>query len=205
MRFAPRKTLAVTIAAMAAVAALGGGGWALAASGGSIHACANKKTGSLRVAAKCKRRERAISWSVTGPVGPAGANGARGSQGPAGPAGPAGGTGPQGLPGPTGPAGTARDVGAVFPGTSPVFRAEGLKGWVAVTNTGTGSYCLTPDSTATQSNSALLLSLGGGGSGAAGFVIWAGYCTLSPVVYAVRTYDTSGGASNGIAFTAIVP
>jgi hypothetical protein len=67
-------------------------GWAIAATSQSpvIRACANKKTGALRLASKCRRSERRVSWNVQGPAGlrgPAGrpgtngANGARGANG----------------------------------------------------------------------------------------------------------------------------
>lgn len=94
--------------------------------GGVIHACAAKSGGMLRLAPKCKRSEKAVSWNSvgrpgpqgakgdSGPQGPAGATGAQGAKGDAGatgatgPQGSAGATGPQGPPGPsTGPAGGA--------------------------------------------------------------------------------------------------
>lgn len=50
-----------------------------------VTACANKKTGVLRLATpKCTSKERKVSWGITGP------RGAKGSTGPAGVAGPAG-------------------------------------------------------------------------------------------------------------------
>jgi hypothetical protein len=60
-----------------------------------IHACANKKTGALRIAAKCKKTERVVTWSVVGPQGLQGAQGAQGSPGA---------QGSQGVQGPPGPA-----------------------------------------------------------------------------------------------------
>ena len=41
----------------------------------TIHACAQKRDGRLRIvagAANCKRGERAVQWNVQGPQGPAG-------------------------------------------------------------------------------------------------------------------------------------
>jgi hypothetical protein len=38
----------------------------------TIHACASKSSGALRLAAHCKSSERAVSWSKVGPRGPAG-------------------------------------------------------------------------------------------------------------------------------------
>jgi hypothetical protein len=47
-----------------------------AASGTTIHACENTKTGALNVVlkagAKCPKGTRALSWNTTGPRGPAG-------------------------------------------------------------------------------------------------------------------------------------
>jgi Collagen triple helix repeat (20 copies) len=105
-----------------AATAIGAGGLAFAAtSGGVIKACANKRTGALRLAAKCKKHERSVSWNVAGPrglQGPQGAQGATGSQGAPGAkgdTGAAGATGPQGAKGDTGatgPQGTKGDTGA---------------------------------------------------------------------------------------------
>jgi hypothetical protein len=66
------------------VAAVAGGGWALAASSaGAIHACATKKTGALRVARKCKKSEKTVSWNARGLRGLRGGTGAQGPPGPA--------------------------------------------------------------------------------------------------------------------------
>jgi len=94
---------------------------AIAADTPQIRACANRKTGQLRLLAsgKCARQERLVVWSKDGPVGPtgepgpageAGADGPAGPPGPPGPSGPPGaagpgGSGPQGPPGPAGPQG----------------------------------------------------------------------------------------------------
>jgi hypothetical protein len=90
-----RTSRALSYLAVALLAALAtGGGWALAASGGSqIHACSAKKTGALRVAKKCKKSERTVSWNT---VGPQGATGAQGSTGQPGAKGETGATGPAG-------------------------------------------------------------------------------------------------------------
>jgi hypothetical protein len=70
--------LAVGLAACAGLLAAGGAGWALGATGASsIHACASKKNGALRLAARCGRKERAVSWSVQGPAGGPGQPGQR--------------------------------------------------------------------------------------------------------------------------------
>jgi Collagen triple helix repeat (20 copies) len=88
------------IAVCLGVAAVAGGGWALAAPGGGvIRACANKKTGALRLARTCKQNEKAVSWNAQGPAGPHGASGAQGPQGPTGMPGAQGLQGPGGVPG----------------------------------------------------------------------------------------------------------
>ncbi|MEA2211259.1 MAG: hypothetical protein QOF83_1207 [Solirubrobacteraceae bacterium] len=78
--------------AVAAVVALSTtGGWAIASSGGgSIHACANKHTGALRLAGRCTKRERAVSWNAVGPRGPGGPQGLPGAPGQTRNTGPAG-------------------------------------------------------------------------------------------------------------------
>lgn len=47
-----------------------------------------KKGGALRIATKCKKSERSVSWNRTGPQGAQGAQGVQGAQGDTGPAGP---------------------------------------------------------------------------------------------------------------------
>jgi hypothetical protein len=102
---------------VAALAALTVAGVAVAQGTRSdtIRACYAKKSGSLRVlakpSAKCRRSERALSWSQRGPAGEPGAPGATGAAGAGGtpgangPTGPAGADGADGQRGPTGPAG----------------------------------------------------------------------------------------------------
>jgi hypothetical protein len=87
------------LAVAAAGVLIGAGGLAFAASGGGvIHACASKKTGALRLATDCKKKqERSVSWNVQGP---------QGLRGPTGATGPQGLQGPQGLPGTNGTNGT---------------------------------------------------------------------------------------------------
>jgi hypothetical protein len=61
-----------------------------AASPQKITACAKKKgrsKGLLRLASKCKKGERRVSWNVKGPAGANGAQGAPGTNGAAGAAG----------------------------------------------------------------------------------------------------------------------
>jgi hypothetical protein len=51
----------------------------------TIVACANKKTGALRIAYRaCSKKENNVTWGVTGPQGATGATGPQGASGPAG-------------------------------------------------------------------------------------------------------------------------
>jgi hypothetical protein len=85
----------LVVALVAAIAA--GGGWAFAAgSGGTLHACARKKTGALRLASRCKRNERAVAWNIEGRRGAGGPRGLRGASGGRGIPGAQGATGAQG-------------------------------------------------------------------------------------------------------------
>jgi hypothetical protein len=88
----PSPAMGVAVAALIAACC----GLAVAASSSSptIRACANKKTGALRLANKCRKGERAVSWSRTGPQGVAGLAGAKGATGTEGPKGPEGAQGP---------------------------------------------------------------------------------------------------------------
>ena len=86
----------------------------------SIHACAARSDGNLRMVADgslCQdRREAAVTWNTAGapgPQGPQGPQGPAGSTGLAGPPGPEGPTGPAGPIGPEGPAGPAGPAGGV--------------------------------------------------------------------------------------------
>jgi Lamin Tail Domain/Collagen triple helix repeat (20 copies) len=85
-----------------------------------IHACRHRSTGQLRFVvdpSRCRRSERSLSWSVTGPAGPQGPPGpqgdpgAPGAAGPPGPEGPAGPPGAKGDPGPRGEPGPPGDPG----------------------------------------------------------------------------------------------
>jgi hypothetical protein len=89
------RPLALAVCAVGLFAAAVGGAFA-ATGGGSIHACANKNNGALRLAARCKHSEKGVSWSIMGPPGP------QGAQGPQGATGPHGVQGVQGLAGTTG-------------------------------------------------------------------------------------------------------
>jgi hypothetical protein len=79
----------------------------------TIRACASKRDGRLRLAPRCARRERAVSWAVRGPVGATGAPGPAGPRGAPGPAGATGATGSAGPRGPEGPRGQKGDAGTI--------------------------------------------------------------------------------------------
>jgi collagen triple helix repeat protein len=91
-----------TLIAVCATAVALVGGVALAQDSGDpavIHACKHPSGGWLRQVAaptQCRRRERAVSWNVTGPKGEKGDPGEPGAPGAAGPPGP---PGPKGEPG----------------------------------------------------------------------------------------------------------
>lgn len=65
----------------------------------SYKACANKKTGEMRLVVKgkkCKKGEKKLKWNTKGPAGATGPQGLPGQQGPQGAQGAAGVTGPPG-------------------------------------------------------------------------------------------------------------
>lgn len=114
------KQIVLTCASILAAATLTTAGIALASEGNRttttrIHACVNRRSGEIRIARHCTRRERTLTWNKRGPAGPPGPRGSTGSRGPGGtpgpsgpqgPGGPSGPPGPTGSPGPTGPPGT---------------------------------------------------------------------------------------------------
>lgn len=65
----------------------------------AINGCVNKKTGALRIVAKCTSAERSIQWGKTGPQGLMGEIGSTGASGAQGIQGVTGEVGAQGLPG----------------------------------------------------------------------------------------------------------
>src|SRR5438132_7480046 len=99
--------LAATLALLLAV---GGVAWA-AGSGATIHACYKKRGGALRIASRCKRGEKALSWNQIGPLG------AKGTAGKAGARGATGLQGPSGKEGPRGAAGQVRAYATITPGS----------------------------------------------------------------------------------------
>ena len=103
----PSPAMAVAFAALLVAC----GGLAVAATSSKpalIRACANKKSGALRLASKCRRGERSVSWNKEGIQGLPGATGATGATGKEGL------QGKQGLPGLKGTRGEEGLPGATF-------------------------------------------------------------------------------------------
>lgn len=98
----------------------------------------------------------------------------------------------------------ARDIGAVSTGSTPSFRPEQLRGWRAVTRTGTGQYCLTADSASTITNSVVLVSGGNPAGGTPGYAVVTGSCG-TPNQFSINTYDTTGALNSSVPFTAMIP
>lgn len=76
-------------------------GVAMAATDGAntIHACAAKSGGALRMSGHCTSQEHGVTWNVTGPRGPKGQRGPRGARGATGKPGAPGQPGQPGLSG----------------------------------------------------------------------------------------------------------
>ena len=134
---ASKRTWGAGVVALALATAAGlaaAGGPPAAAHAEEIHACVHERSGLLRIPGGpgCRKRERAVSWSVrgprgeTGPQGPAGPQGEPGPAGPAGPQGPPGPQGEQGSAGPQGPAGPQGDQGPAGPRGEPGPGLTGL-------------------------------------------------------------------------------
>jgi collagen triple helix repeat protein len=132
------RTAGIAVAAIALVAS---GATAVAASRGadtSIKACANVRTGALRLETPKRpchtkgrpaKREKRVTWAQTGPQGLPGVAGATGPAGAAGPAGPAGASGAPGSPGPAGSSGPAGVSGFLSTsGDAPVTLFDGDAG-----------------------------------------------------------------------------
>jgi hypothetical protein len=139
-----RVTLAISAAAIVAIAGTVSYAVADIGGGGVINGCYKSQNGQLRLidpaTDHCLPSEKAISWSQTGPQGPPGPTGPAGPQGPTGPQGPKGDTGPTGPAGPQGPTGPQGPAGPSGP-TGP----QGPKGdkgdpatslWAVVTGNG---------------------------------------------------------------------
>jgi len=84
-----------------------------------IRACADNRTGALRIVtrdAACRTNESVVVWGQDGPSGPPGSPGPRGPKGEPGAPGPPGARGPQGPPGTPGSPGTGGGGGAATNG-----------------------------------------------------------------------------------------
>ena len=119
-------TLALAILALLAIFA----GLAVAATSTSstvIRACANKRTGALRVSSRCHRNERPLSWNHDGPAGARGPRGLSGLRGATGATGSKGATGAKGIPGSQGPPGPGATTFAttLAPGAQTALAALG--------------------------------------------------------------------------------
>jgi hypothetical protein len=121
-----------------------------AAGAQTIRACADNRTGALRLITATQTcaagKESLVQWNVQGPQGPAGPTGPQGLTGPAGPAGPQGEVGPQG---PQGPAGA--------PGGGPTLRVVDANGAIL------GAFAASPGSQTGANGEALLATLDGFG------------------------------------------
>ena len=80
------RRLSKSAVALAVVSVLiaSGGAYALVSGGGRISACVHRATGVLYVHRPCARRDRRLTWNVSGPRGLTGPRGATGPQGVAG-------------------------------------------------------------------------------------------------------------------------
>jgi hypothetical protein len=96
--------------------------WASAASSPTIHACYKKHGGALRVAGRCKRGEKGISWNQFGSTGAKGSRGATGKTGATGATGKTGAQGPEGKAG--SPGAVVRAYATITPGK--VAKAEAV-------------------------------------------------------------------------------
>jgi hypothetical protein len=98
----------ITLAAVIAILACGGGYALAGATGGTVTACVHRHGGGLYLG-RCARHERKLRWNLLGPAGQNGTavvpgpTGPSGQQGPAGQQGPPGVPGAKGDPGPRGP------------------------------------------------------------------------------------------------------
>ena len=67
-----RASAFASAAAFAMLTLAGTGAYALASGSATIHECASKRSGALRLSATCLGDERAVSWNIQGPPGPLG-------------------------------------------------------------------------------------------------------------------------------------
>jgi hypothetical protein len=147
-----RLTYVNLVATVCLLAVVGGvtasalGAFDVTGSASAITACVKKKgkaKGAMRIASKCKRGEKKLTWNKTGPAGPQGEPGAAGAAGPKGDAGAKGEPGGQGEPGGKGDPGTPGNNGvdATAPAGAIVYfnRTTCPSGWTEFVN-GRGRY-----------------------------------------------------------------
>jgi hypothetical protein len=154
-----------------------------------------------------KRSKKALKRRA--PRGPKGATGQSGAPGAPGIAGSNGSNGAIGPTGPPGPAGTASAYAQVS-STSIAFVSARTSGFTGISRPSPGVYCLTvdpslgidPETVATAASPEF-----GGSTIRGGSVEVHGAATVSCPSgdFAVRTFDSSGTASNLVSFTLIVP
>lgn len=133
LRVRRRATFANVTSFLALVLALGGGGYAVAASGGSgaVRACvAGDGVLHLKRARQCGRHETSIVWNQQGPRGIPGSNGTNGQ---------AGSQGVQGVPGQQGVQGVAGQNGEQGIQGPPGPGAMSFNGQLQIGQFGTGS------------------------------------------------------------------
>ena len=99
------RSIAISALALAFLTLISTNIYFASSNSNEITGCVNKKTGLLRIAAKCSSSERPISWNKIGPQGIAGPQGEAGTVGPQGIPGPQGAKGEMGIAGPPGPVG----------------------------------------------------------------------------------------------------
>jgi hypothetical protein len=122
-----------------------------------VKACVNMRTGTVRVASKCRKGERRIV--ITGAAGKAGQPGVTGPQGPAGPKGDTGSQGSQGAKGDKGSTGATGATGAkgdqgipgilsvtpVLPHSQDADSQCVMGGWLIATTSGDVLVCNGPE------------------------------------------------------------
>jgi hypothetical protein len=112
-------------ATLALVFAMSGGAIAATggfSSGGKLQACVNEEGGLklLKAGKHCRKGQKTVAWSMTGPAGAKGANGAAGAQGAAGANGAAGAAG---APNPNASSVNGQSVDSIFATVKPAAPA----------------------------------------------------------------------------------
>jgi hypothetical protein len=136
-RLIPSPALGLAIVAL--VLAAGGITYAATSSESVIRACANKRTGVLRIAKRCKRNERRVTWGVVGPQGRQGVRGFTGSRGFSGATGTGGAPGKAGPTGPEGPQGPGATTFSTTVNEGQTLTLATLSNGVIVTGTCNGT------------------------------------------------------------------